>query len=167
MHSFYIVGKPNIDLNALTSLFSTATGKNLKDTPDMRSSIYPDDRKLAYCLSEILGEPQTSTLPVCLSHLHFSGILACDDHVMVDVLRAGSNLAYVGCVGKHPGLVIGLISGNLNAWRDAVVSGLASESTRDIFVDVYQAFKGLSYGSAWSAYKETMDTRGFTLEMRK
>lgn len=168
MHSFHIIGKPKLDLGILLQIAYEGTGKRLAEHADSSNTVFTEDKKVASCLSTLFGREPSSLEPMVLSHLHFTGLLVCEELDYVELVSSTGKLSVSGTPSRRGGLFISVISGSLNEWRDMVVSGLRQSATQPICESIYRAFIAAGYAPVWAGYREVSPIGGgFLLEFKR
>ncbi|MGN6136574.1 MAG: hypothetical protein ACTHOU_18980 [Aureliella sp.] len=159
--AFHLISKPHVDFHTLLKVAFDGTGKKLAAFADGSNRPFTDDKKFATCLSALIDQDPVSLHPMVATHLHFAGLLVCEELDLIDVLQAGGKLAYLGTpASKARGAMIAFLSGTLGDWRDAVISGLLQPTTQPIFETVYRTFISAGYASAWAGYREVVPIGG-------
>ena len=133
-----------------------ATEKKVAAFADAHNPKLSPDRKLATCFESFIGNEPLTFEPLIMSHLHFSGVAVCDDFDVPDLMMTASGLACLSAPSKARGLSVTILSGNLNAWKAAVTSGILRESTHSLALQILNAFTVEGYSTVFNGSDRRM-----------
>ena len=133
-----IISRNKVDFNSLLSAVYNTTEKRIADKADRIAGNLGDDERFARYLGELCDT--SHDIPSVENHLHFSVLVLIEDYDLNTVMSAVNSLAWVGTSTTKRGVLIGLLSGTLPQWRNAVQSGLPSENSK-FYTDLASLFK--------------------------
>jgi len=153
--AFRIVSKPNADFDSLCGLAYSATNKKISSHADGHSPKLTPDRKLASCLATFIEHNPEAFTPLVLHHLHFSGFLLVQDHLVPLVMMHAAGLACLSTSTHTRGLSAVILSGNLNSWRDAAYAFFSSSDPDNVDIHavadaVMACFRAEGYGEVFT-----------------
>lgn len=165
MHAFKIISRQDVNFGMLLKAVYDCTGKQVSEYSDNSRLKMSNSQKLGTCLASLVGGDPADILPNIQEHLYFSGLAVFEMSICNDILSAGTSLKWIGVETKTSGGLIGLLTGNLNQWRDSVLSGLGNHNDDRVTVfysTVLREFRAQGYSDLWKGYTFTED-RGVIL----
>lgn len=149
-YAIKLVSKPQADFSSLCGAVHQATDRNIAGYADAKRNM-SEDRKLMTCLESFIERDPMTFNPLVLSHLHFSVLVACETWLVPIAMVNCSELACLSTESKVRGLSCLIISGNLNGFRSAVLSGIRDKDARELFSALLSTFRAEGYGEVFTA----------------
>lgn len=139
MHAAKIITKPEVDANAFLSTVFELTGRKIADKVDASGRGASTSHKVALWLAEWIG--CDSLIPTVLGHLSFSCLVLFETDDAPNILQAAGDLKWLGTDTMKRGCTVGLLTGDLNQWSNAITNGLADPITNPFFQSVKSEFR--------------------------
>ena len=156
-----LIQGPAIDFHTFLGIAHQALGRSPAHRADGDSRVSNDALKFLACLSDCQGGPVLTASPHHLCHVTYSVVLAADERTLREILACADGMPVLMSDTVAPAVVLILLTGNLNQWRDAVVSGTSREPPcRSYFCRIQQLFEEHGLGHIWRDYnkRETPDS---------
>lgn len=140
-----LIQQPAIDFGKFLGLTTEALGYSLATACDKTQRNMSDAERFISCLNAMVDAQANAGLtPNLFSHVSFSVLVAAEDRDMVDILQATGGMPFVISDTKARGMQIAVITGTLNAWRDAVITGTQRGGvTQGCYCKVHDLFVGV------------------------
>jgi hypothetical protein len=163
-----LITGPAIDFNTLMSLTHEALGYNIASAVDSSHRKMVDAEKFLMCLASMKEEDGEIT-PNLLSHVSFSVLVIADEADLFDILERTHLMSFVRADTLVSNVSLGVLTGTLAAWRDAVAAGTneaAPPTVRTCYSKILLLFDRAGLTSVWSDFKRNTapDRSGFLLE---
>lgn len=150
MHAFKLISRQSIDFKTLLSTVFELTGKKVSEYSDQSAFDMSPDVKLASCLASLMDLSPSDMTPAVNAHLTFTAIVVLELEDMNDILSMSGELKWLGALTNKRNVMLGLMTGNLNDWRDAVVTGFQKIETQDFYNTVKTEFCLAGYSKLWN-----------------
>jgi hypothetical protein len=160
MHAFKLISRQSVDFKTLLSTVFELTGKKISDHSDQSTFDMSPDVKLSTCLASLVGLSPSELSPTVNAHLTFTAIAVMELEDMNDILSMSANLKWLGANTNKRNVMVGLLTGNLNDWRDAVDTGFKSQRTIEFYQTVKQEFNLAGYAKLWSTQSPSQSRIG-------
>lgn len=119
-----LIQQPAIDFPAFLLHTERALGYSPGAASDASHLQLNDAEKFMSCLLAMKNPDAPVGLPPhLLTHVCFSLLIGADDRDMQDILELCSGMPFVIADTVARGVQVAVVSGQLNQWRDAVISG--------------------------------------------
>lgn len=167
-----LIQRPAIDFATFLGLSHKATGVNLASAADASARKIQDPERFLSCLARMGGEKASALVPNVLAHVSFSAFIAADEYDLLDILACTSGMPFAIAETVARGVLIAVLTGTINQWRDAVKSGTAPSSRpgqRACFSKVLSLFEREGLAHVWNDFskREAPDRIGFYLEDKR
>ena len=150
--------KPDINFATFVGLSQQALGRSPATKVDA-SALHPSETERFLSCLAALRDPHAPVglSPHLLAHVTFSILVAADERDMFDIMQVVAGMPFVVTDTVLRGVQLSVITGNLNQWRDCVISGSVTKveyNVRAFFNSVMQLFivNGLDI---WKELKRT------------
>ena len=153
-----LIVKPDINFARFVGLSQQALGRSPATKVDS-SALHPSETERFLSCLAALRDPHAPVglSPHLLAHVTFSILVAADERDMFDIIRLLGGMPFELVETKFRGAQLAVITGNLNQWRDCVISGSASINLvqiRTFFNNLMNLF--ISEGlNIWVEFKKT------------
>jgi hypothetical protein len=159
-----LIQQPAIDFNTLLSVSQQGLGYSLAAKLDRDPRQWSDAAKLLLCLAAFKDQDAKLEIPPhLLRHVSFSLLMAVQEHDSWDILSCAAGMSFVTAETVAPAVLLVVLTGRLDQWRDAVVSGTEfakSPACRAYYCRIHQLFEQAGLARVWSRYhkRETPDS---------
>ncbi len=140
-----MITKPSINFDTFLGLSRQALGRSIATKADACQREMSDAEKYISCLGAILtAKAGPGFIPSLLHHVSFSFFIGAENRDMQDIVQCAAGMPFVVADTVDGQIQIGVITGTLAQWRDAVKSGSepsAELPVRQCFNKVYLLFK--------------------------
>jgi hypothetical protein len=163
-----LITGPKIDFARFLTLAYQALGRNLAAVADAGHRRMVDAEKFLSCLAASKDESAEITTNL-LAHVSFGVLVIADKRSLLDILDGASGMSFV-LAQTVPNVEMAVISGTLEQWRDAVVSGTneaALSVVRTCYSKILLLFDRAGLTSVWNNFDRRSDHSGFVLEPRR
>jgi len=151
MHAFKLITRQSIDFRTLLSTVFELTGKKISDYADQSTFDMSPDVKLASCLSSLVDLSPSELTPSVNAHLTFTAVAVIELEDMNDILSMSAGLKWLGANTSKRNVMMGLLTGSLNDWRDAVETGLKKQTTNSFYNAVKDEFSLAGYSKLFNS----------------
>ncbi len=148
--SVAIIWEPDFNFDTLLGVAQQALGYSPGAKADqVRREMHGAERFLSILAAFHDPLAPAGLTPNLLPHLSFSILIVADERDFLDIAEASPGIALTIAETTHRGVMLGVMTGTLAQWRDAVRTGtvLAAEfNVRSCFCDIHRQFdeRGLS-----------------------
>jgi hypothetical protein len=153
-----LIVKPDINFARFVGLSQQALGRSPATKVDSSALLPSETERFLSCLAA-LRDPHAPVglSPHLLAHVTFSILVAADERDMFDIIRLLGGMPFEPADTILRDVQLAVITGNLNQWRDCVISGSVTKveaNVRTFFNNVMQIFivNGLD---VWKELKRT------------
>ena len=155
-----LVQVPSIDFRTFIGLGHKVLGRSPSATSDACRRELSDAERFLSCLAAMRDERAPVGLsPHLLKHVSFSAFIGADERDMLEILQlAGMPFVVVDTIVR--GVQAAVVTGTLDQWRDAVVSGCAKgipTPVRHCFNKLHGLFTAAGL-NVWQDYSPRRDT---------
>lgn len=120
-----LIQVPSIDFRTFVGLSNKALGRSPCAAADASRRYLSDAERFLSCLAAMRDEKAPVGLPPhLLKHVSFSAFIGADERDMLEILQVAS-MPFVVTETIARGVQIAVVTGTLDQWRDAVISGCA------------------------------------------
>lgn len=162
-----LISKPDVDFDTLINACQQALGRSVSIAVDNTSKKLSSAERFLSILSAIKDEHAGVELsPHLLPHASFSVLTVADDLDILDMVEACSGMYVVKVETTKRGVIIAVISGTMQQWRDAVVTGSQTfqpDIVRLGFNEIHNLFVGAGLGAVWNDYQQQPLREGYSL----
>ena len=167
MFEAILIQQPHVDFNAFLGACHKVLGYNPSKRSDATNRQIHEAERFLSCLSAVREESAPVGLsPSLLAHVSFSVLVVTQERDMQDILQYCSGMPFVVADTLARGMQVGVITGTLAQWRDAIASGCeaaAEETVRRLFNKILGLFEA-SRLNVWADYIKREQGRTFSLE---
>lgn len=156
MKSIFIA-EPAVSFTELLQALDEILGHKVTHGVDNTSKILSDSERFLSILSSI----KDAEAPVGLSfnlltHVSFSVLTVASDVDMMDVLECCSGMPFTSAETKIRGMLVAIITGTMQQWRDAVVVGTKHKEPllREGFNNIHNLFVQSGLGQVWNDFEQ-------------
>lgn len=166
----FLITRPAVDFGTFLGLTNQALGYSLATASDSTRRELSDSERFLSCLAAMKdADAPVGLLPKLYRHVCFSMLVIAEEADLLDILEAcGSAFVVSNTIAR--GVQIAVVTGTLDSWRDAVVTG-SSPSVQTPVRDCFNKIHGLFVAeglNVWSDYKSrTAPDQTFYLEDRR
>jgi hypothetical protein len=167
-----LIQTPAVDFGTFLGLSQQALGYSPSATVDASPVDHSDAERFLTCLAALRDRQVSIGLaPHLLTHVSFSILVAADDQDMLDILQVSAGMPFVVTDTLVRSVQLGVITGTLAQWRDAVRSGATRDSefnVRAFFNRVMALFERVGLGGVWKDFEShPLQDRTFCLEDKR
>jgi hypothetical protein len=153
-----LVTQPSLAIEQLvlacTQLFNHKVAAGIDSSPRNLS----DAEKFLAILAAMREPGAPASLPPdLLKHVTFSVLTVAEERDLVDILTICSGMSTTVAETKGRGIMAVVVTGTLDQWRDAVVTGCNQRSQFEVcsgFNQIHSLFVGAGLGAIWKGYKQ-------------
>ena len=162
-----LITQPSVNFDQLIGTCSEALDHNVSAGVDNSIKQLSDAEKYISILLAMKGvSSQVHLAPSLLSHISFSVLTAAEDVDMMDMLESCSGMAFVVTETSRRGMLLAVVTGNMQQWRDSIVTGTqhTQPTIRAGFDCIHNLFVQAGLGSVWNSYQQKQnDDNTYTL----
>lgn len=150
-----IIQKPSIDFNSFLSVASQVLGYNPAAVADKSSKKITDSEKLILCLQAMKNPEALKFRDYFLEHITLSVMVLALEADLLEVTEICAAMPHVSVVTLRRDVCLGIITGTVRQWREAVAVGCSKGVSMTIgvlFTATYQAFVKDGFGFVWNQY---------------
>lgn len=165
MFEAVLITQPCVNFGSFLSACNEALGYPINAEVDRSATKMSDSEKFLTCLASIRdhNDPFSKSL---LYHVSFSAILVCDEDDLLLAMSQCAGMSFVTSDTVAKRISLGVVTGNLAQWRDAVISGCELSRVRPLFNKLMDQF--LAQGlNVWGDFNRKYDNGTFLLEHKK
>lgn len=151
------ISQPSVEFGVLLQACDEILGHKVTHGVDSTSKRLSDSERFLSILSAMRdAEARVGFPPNLLTHVSFSVLTVASDVDMMDILEACSGMAFTHAETKMRGILVSVITGTMQQWRDAIVTGTQhSQATiRAGFNQLHDLFVQVGLGSIWNDYEQ-------------
>lgn len=149
------IAQPAVEFNTLLATCNEAFDHSVTTGIDSTEKNLSTSEKFISILS-YMRDPNASVglIPNLLTHVSFSVLTVADDMDILDILEACSGMAFTYAPTKHRSILMAVITGTVQQWRDAVVTGTKHQQAtiRSAFNQIHNLFVEAGLYAAWNDY---------------
>lgn len=161
-HSTF-VAQPAVAFDILLKACDEALDHSVTIGVDSTTKQLSDSERFLTILSALRDASAPASFPPnLLTHVSFSVLTVASDVDMLDILECCSGMAFTHTETKMRGVMIAVITGTVQQWRDATVTGSKhwQSSIRVGFNQIHDLFVQVGLCSVWSSYEQKVQTDG-------
>lgn len=163
-----LIQRPNVDFAKFLTVTREALGYSPAKAADASRVKLSDTERFISCLDALRNPESVPGLREdLLSHVQFGVLFAVDERDLVEVLEV-AQMQFVTTETRIRGVSMGVISGTLAQWRDAVIRGTQKTgAVQAMYCRVLAAFESDGI-KLWAHCKRmpSPDPRLFSLELK-
>lgn len=151
------IAQPAVAFDSLLMACSETLDYNVTNGIDSTEKKLSDSERFLSILAAIRDPEAPAGLPPnLLTHVSFSVLTISSDVDMMDVLEACSGMAFTYAETKFQGVLVAVITGTMQQWRDAIVTGTKHQQAtiRIGFNQMHDLFVQVGLGSIWNDYEQ-------------
>jgi len=157
------IAQPNVSFDILLKACADTLDHKVTESIDNTLKQLSDSEKYLSILAAIRDANASVNLtPNLLTHITFSVLTVATDVDMMDVLEACSGMAFTHAETKMRGGLIAVITGTMQQWRDAIITG--SQHSQGIirggFDQLHDLFIQAGLGTVWNDYESQTQSDG-------
>jgi hypothetical protein len=127
-----LIQVPSIDFRTFVGLTNKALGRSPAASSDTCRRHLSDAERFLSCLAAMRDEKAPAGFrPHLLRHVSFSAFIGADERDMLEILQVAS-MPFVVVETIARGVQIAVVTGTLDQWRDAVISGCAKGASTPV-----------------------------------
>lgn len=162
-----LINAPSVDFSTLINAADKVLGRSVCEGVDKTSKNLSDAERFLSILAALKDVQSPVGLPPnLLTHVSFSVLTMASDLDMMDILESCSGMPFTQTETTMRGVVLAVISGTLQQWRDAVVTGAQEHQQPNVrvgFNQIHNVFVAAGLGSCWNSYEQKPLNTGYTL----
>ena len=162
-----LINAPSVDFGTLINAADQVLGRSVCAGVDSTAKKLSDAERFLSLLAALKDIHSPVGLPPnLLTHVSFSVLTIASELDMLDILEACSGMPFTQTETTMRGTVLAVISGTLQQWRDAVVSGSQEHQQPNVrlgFNQIQNVFVGAGLGSCWNNFEQKLLHNGYTL----
>jgi len=164
MKAFKLISKHDVDFDMLLASAFQMLGKKVSHYSDNVGIKMGKGQAFGCCLASMVGlDPKVFSTSIN-QHIMFTGLCAFEQKLCNDIISAG-NLRWLGTPANEHDCVLGVLTGDLNEWRDAVIGGLKwSPEVNSFYSIVLREFRAEGYKDLWGDFQFTEGGGLITIE---
>jgi len=150
------IAQPSIAFNELLNACDQALSHKVTSGVDNTPKKLSDTERFLSILAAIRDADAAVGLPPnLLTHVSFSVLTVATEQDMMDILEACSGMAFTFTETKARGALMSVITGTVQQWRDAVVTGTNHRhpEIRLGFNEIHQLFVEAGLTAVWSNFE--------------
>lgn len=155
-HSVFIA-QPAVEFDILLKMCDDALDYKVTTGVDNTARKLSDSERFLSILAAIRDPQAPAGLPpTLLTHVSFSVLTVSSDADMMDILEACSGMSFTYAETKMRGMLIAVITGTMQQWRDAIVTGTKHQQAtiRAGFNQLHDLFVQAGLCSIWNDYEQ-------------
>lgn len=156
-----LITQPSLAVEELVLACSQLFSHKVSDGIDSSPRNLSDAEKFLSILSAMREPGAPASLPPDLiKHATFSVLTVAEERDMVDIVVTCSGMYTVVAETKGRGIMAVVITGTLDQWREAVVTGCNQRINYEVrsgFNQIHSLFVGAGLGAVWKGYRQTND----------
>lgn len=169
--SAVLIAQPAVDFTTFLALSHKALGHSPSANVDQSRLNHSDAERFISCLAALRDSNAPAGLtPNLLAHVSYGVLLFADERDLIDIAEACAGMPMVTADTLARNVMLAIITGTLNQWRDAVVSGSTREAehnVRSTFCYIMSLFEQTGLGKVWKDYQpKHLDDNTFYLEYK-
>lgn len=155
--SVVLIQQPSIDFNTFLGVSHKLLGRSPAASVDASSRKLTDTEKFLACLNSFDKPASTVTLPPhLLKHVTFSVLVGADERDLIDIVEYAA-MPFVKAETSVRGVMLAVITGTLDKWRDAVRAGTSPDADYNIrtcYCRIMTLFEMAGLGQVWSGFSK-------------
>ncbi len=151
------VAKPDVSFPVLLQVCDEVLNHKVTSGVDSTPKKLSDTEKFLSILAALRDATAPAGLPPnLLTHVSFSVLTVADEADMMDILEACSGMPFTYSETKVRNILIAIVTGTMQQWRDAIVTGTKHSvpTVRGGFNQLHDLFVQAGLCSIWSSYEQ-------------
>jgi hypothetical protein len=161
-----LIAEPKVDFDTLVKGCNEALNHSVTRGVDNTVKNLSEGERFISILNEMANPGSIVGLsPALLPHLFYSVLSVAGLFDMMNIWACCPNMAFTHTESKVRDLYIGVTSGTMDRWRDAVITGSNHPDTSTVvaFNEIHALFVQQGLGSTWSRYEQKRTNQGYKL----
>jgi hypothetical protein len=157
------IAQPTVEFPVLIKACAEILNHNVSAHVDKTIKNISDSERFLSILSAMRDERAGVGLPPnLLTHVSFSVLTVATEADMLDILESCSGMAFTHTETKIRSVLAAVISGTMQQWRDAIVSGTghALPSIRTGFNQIHDLFVQQGLAALWNSFEQKPQSDG-------
>jgi len=151
------VSQPAVAFSELLSACNEILDHSVTTSVDSTVKKLSDSERFLSILSAMRDKNAPACLPPhLLTHISFSVLILSNENDMLDILEACGGMPFTYAETKRSGILVAVVTGNVQQWRDAIVTGTQHKHSelREGFNQMHNLFVEVGLHQVWEDFEQ-------------